>query len=180
LKDFIVAFFGWFVLMGRNGLHVGDWVEINGVGGEVVEIGMLRTILLEMGNWTDTGHPTGRRIAFMNSYAIEGHYFNFSTANQWLWDELQITLPPGGDPYGTAERIRQTVESATEKDAAEAAQDWERVTRQYGTREFSAKPAVDLRPSVNGLEVLVRYITRAPQRYDVKSRLFQEIVPLLR
>ncbi|HXB75207.1 MAG TPA: mechanosensitive ion channel domain-containing protein [Candidatus Acidoferrales bacterium] len=180
LKDFIVAFFGWFVLMGRNGLHVGDWVEINGVGGEVVEIGLMRTVLLEMGNWTSTGHPTGRRAAFMNGYAIEGHYFNFSTANQWLWDELQVTLPPGGDPYGTAERIRQTVERATEAEAVEATQDWERVTSQYGTREFSAKPAVDLRPSVNGLEVFVRYITRAPQRYVVKSRLFQEIVPLLR
>ncbi|HJW09581.1 MAG TPA: mechanosensitive ion channel domain-containing protein, partial [Holophagaceae bacterium] len=40
LKDFIVAFFGWFVLMGKNGIHVGDWVEIKGVGGEVVEIGL--------------------------------------------------------------------------------------------------------------------------------------------
>jgi len=179
LKDFIVAFFGWFVLMGRNGLHVGDWVEINGVGGEVVEIGLLKTVLLEMGNWTNTGHPTGRRVSFMNGYAIEGHYFNFSTANQWLWDELQVTLPPGGDPYATAERIRETVERATEADAGQAAQDWERATRQYGVREFSAKPAVDLRPSVNGLEVSVRYMTRAPQRYQVKSRLFQEIVPLL-
>src|SRR3984893_5109618 len=40
LKDFIVAFFGWFVLMGRNGIRLGDWVEINGVTGEVAELGM--------------------------------------------------------------------------------------------------------------------------------------------
>ena len=45
LKDFIVGFVGWFVLMGRNGIRVGDWVEINGVGGEVVEISLLRTTL---------------------------------------------------------------------------------------------------------------------------------------
>jgi hypothetical protein len=180
LKDFIVAFFGWLVLMGRNGIRLGDWVEINGVSGEVTELGMFHTVLLETGNWSDSGHPTGRRVTFTNSFAIEGHYFNFSTANQWLWDELQVTLPPVGDPYGTAEQIRQTVETATATEAVEAAQDWQRVTRQYGTREFSAKPAVDLRPSVNGLEVFVRYITRAPQRYVVKSRLFQQIVPLLR
>ena len=104
LKDFIVAFFGWFTLMGRNGLRVGDWVEINGVGGEVIEIGLLRTVLLEMGNWATTGHPTGRRVAFVNSFAIEGHYFNFSTAGQWLWDELQVTLPATGDPYQTRSR----------------------------------------------------------------------------
>jgi small-conductance mechanosensitive channel len=179
MKDFIVGFFGWFALMGKNGVRVGDWVEINGVSGEVIEIGMLKTVLLEMGNWTSTGHPTGRRVAVMNSYAIEGHYFNFSTAGQWLWDELQVTLPSTGDPYHTSQEIRQTVERETAADAAEAEQEWERVTRQYGTRTFSAKPAVDLRPSAGGLTVIVRYITRAPQRYEVRSRLFTAIVELL-
>lgn len=179
LKDFIVAFFGWFTLMGRNGLRVGDWVEINGVGGEVIEIGLLRTVLLEMGDWATTGHPTGRRVAFVNSFAIEGHYFNFSTAGQWLWDELQVTLPSSGDPYQTAQQIRQAVERVTETDASAAEQDWERVTKQYGMRPFSAKPAVDLRPGIGGLNVIVRYITRAPQRSEVKSRLFEAIVGLL-
>ena len=179
MKDFIVAFFGWFALLGKNGVRIGDWVEINGVGGEVIEIGVLKTVVLEMGNWTSTGHPTGRRVAFMNSYAIEGHYFNFSTAGQWLWDELQVTLPTSGDPYQMAEQIRQRVERETETDATEAEREWERVTRQYGTKPFSAKPAVDLRPGVNGLSVIVRYITRAPQRYEVKSRLFTSIVELM-
>ena len=154
-------------------------MEIRGVGGEVIEIGLMKTALLEMGNWTSTGHPTGRRVSFMNSFALEGHYFNFSTVGQWLWDELQVTLPATSDPYRLAQQIREIVERATETDAKEAQKDWERVTRQYGMRPFSAKPAVDLRPSVNGLEVNVRYITRAPQRYMVKSRLFEAIVELL-
>jgi small-conductance mechanosensitive channel len=179
LKDFIVAFIGWFVLMGKNGIRVGDWVEIEGVGGEVVEIGVLKTVLLEMGNWTNTGHPTGRRVTFMNKYAIENHYFNFSTAGAWLWDELQMTLPLIGDPYRMAIEIRNRVERETAEDALAAEHDWERVTHQYGTQAFSAKPAVDLRPSINGLEVIVRYITRAPQRYEVKSRLFEAIVGLV-
>jgi small-conductance mechanosensitive channel len=179
LRDFIVAFFGWFVLIGRNGVRIGDWVEIKGVGGEVIEIGLFKTVLLEMGNWSNTGHPTGRRVSFMNGYAIEGVYFNFSTAGQWLWDELQVSVPAGIDPYGTAQRIREVVEKETEADAQLAEQEWERITKQYGTRAFSAKPAVDLRPGQNGLDVQVRYITRGPQRYEVKSRLFKEIVDLL-
>ncbi len=179
LKDFIVAFFGWFVLMGRNGIRLGDWVEINGVSGEVVEIGLLRTVLLEMGDWANTGHPTGRRAGFVNSFAIEGHYFNFSTSGQWLWDEVRVAIPPGGDPYRIADEIRRTVDRVTGADSEEAAADWARATRQYGTRPFSATPAVDLRPAAGGLEVVVRYITRAPQRYDRKSQLFQEIVGVL-
>ena len=179
LKDFILSFIGWFVLIGKNGLRAGDWVEIEGVGGEVIEIGVLRTVLLEVGTWTNTGHPTGRRVAFMNKFAIENHYFNFSTAGQWLWDELQMTLPLTGDPYRMALAIRERVERETVADATAAEHDWERVTHQYGTSPFSAKPEVDLRPSINGLEVIVRYITRAPKRYEVKSKLFQAIVELV-
>lgn len=180
MKDFIVAFFGWFILLGKNGVRIGDWVEIEGVGGEVVEIGPLKTVLLEMGNWTSTSHPTGRRVAFMNKYAIEKHYFNFSTAGQWLWDELQMSLPATSDAHHMALQIRDCVEKETEQDARLAEQEWERVTKQYETRTFSAKPSVDLRPSSGGVDVIVRYITRAPQRYEVKSRLFESIINLIR
>jgi small-conductance mechanosensitive channel len=180
MKDFIVAFFGWFTLMGKNGISVGDWVEIEGVSGEVIQIGLLTTVLLELGNWTEKGHPTGRRVAFSNSFAMERHYFNFSTSGQWLWDEIQLTIPSGGDPYGTAEKIREIVERETQVDAEDATKDWQRVTQTYAAREFSAKPAVNLRPSTSGLELVVRYITRAPKRNATKSRLFHVIVDLLR
>ncbi len=113
MKDFIVAFFGWFVLMGRNGIRVGDWVEINGVGGEVVEVGLLKTVLLETGSWADAGQPTGRRVSFVNSFAIEGHFFNFTTSGQWMWDELQVLIPPGQDPYPIIEGIQKLVEKET-------------------------------------------------------------------
>ena len=99
MKDFIVGFFGWFVLMGKDGIRPGDWVEINGVGGEVLKVGLLHTVILETGNWTDAGHPTGRKVSFVNSFAIEGHYFNFSTSGQWLWDEIEVQIPESAEPY---------------------------------------------------------------------------------
>jgi len=180
LKDFIVAFFGWFALMGKNGIRIGDWVEIGGVSGEVIEIGVFKTVLLEMGNVTYVGHPTGRRVSMMNSFAIEGHYFNFSTAGQWLWDEVQATLPATVDPDQAAQEIRELVERETEADALAAEKDWERVTQRYGTRAFSAKPAVEFRTSTKGLDIVVRYITRAPQRFELRVRLLHAIVDLLR
>ena len=132
-----------------------------------------------MGNSSNAGHPTGRRVSFVNKFAIEQHYFNFSTTSQWLWDELQLTLPLGVNPYRKAQEIRQRVEDLTAADSATAEQDWQRVTHQYGTKAFSAKPAMDLKPSVNGLDVSVRYITRAPQRSEMKSKLYASMVDLL-
>lgn len=180
LKDFIVAFFGWFVLMGRNGIRVGDWVEIEGVGGEVVEIGLLRTVLLETGNWTDAGHPTGRKVAFVNSFAVEGHYFNFSTSGQWLWDELQVKVPAGENPYPVIEGVQKLVAEMTAKDANQAEQEWQRATtREHRVHNFSAAPAIEVRPAGDGVQILVRYITRAHERYDLRTRLYQAVVDLM-
>jgi small-conductance mechanosensitive channel len=179
LKDFIVAFFGWFILMGRNGVRVGDWVEINGVGGEVVEVGLLRTTLLETGNWSESGRPTGRRVAFMNSYAIEDHYFNFSTAGQWLWEELHITPPSGKDPYALRDAIRAAVEEITREDIDLATREWRRLSQLHGSLStLSAQPAVELRPT-GGLEIVIRYITRAQDRIEMRSRLNQRLLAIL-
>ncbi len=179
LKDFIVAFVGWFVLMGRNGLRVGDWVEINGVVGEVVEINLLRTVLLETGNWTDTGHPTGRKVAFVNSFAIEGHFFNFSTSGQWLWDEIQILVPSSQNPYPIIDAIQKLVVKETETNARAAEQEWQRATSRHTAQSVSAAPAINLRPTTSGVEVHVRYITRAAERYATRTRLYQELVEVL-
>jgi small-conductance mechanosensitive channel len=180
LKDFIVAFFGWFVLMGRNGLHVGDWVEINGVGGEVIEIGLLKTVLLETGNWADAGHPTGRRVSFVNSFAIEGHYFNFSTSGQWMWDELQLTIPAEQDPYAVIDGLQKLVKNDTEANAKKAEQEWKGTTTRYHVQAFSAEPAINVRPSGSGVEVRVRYITRAYERHETRKRLYEAVVAMLR
>ena len=155
MKDFIVGFFGWFVLMGRNGLRVGDWVEINGVVGEVVEINLLRTVLLETGNWADTGHPTGRKVAFVNSFAIEGHFFNFSTSGQWLWDEIQILVPSNQDPYPIIDSIQKMVAKETETAAHAAEQEWKKAAGSHRAQSVSAAPAVNLRPTTSGVEVHV-------------------------
>lgn len=180
LKDFIVGFFGWFVLMGKNGIRHGDWVEINGVSGEVVEIGLFHTVLLETGNWNDSGHPTGRRVTFVNSYAIEGHYFNFSTSGQWLWDEIQVALPVDQDPYPIVDEIQKIVKKETEANANLAEQEWERLGNTRGIRDFSAGPAISVRPANPGFEILVRYVTRANERHSQRSKLYYEVVELLR
>jgi len=179
MKDFIVAFFGWFILMGKNGIRVGDWVEINGVSGEVVEVGLLKTVLLETGNWTDSSHPTGRRVSFVNGFAIEGHFFNFTTSGQWMWDELTVLIPPGQDPYPVVDGIQKLVEQDTAANASTAEAEWEATTTKYRAKTLKALPGINVLPTAGGIEVHVRYITRAYQRHETRRRLYEAVVELM-
>jgi len=117
-------------------------------------------------------------VAFVNSYAIEGHYFNFSTSGQWLWDELQILVPSDQDPYPIIDGIQKVVATATEPNARSAQEEWKRATRDR-MHSVSAEPAINLRPTASGVEVHIRYITRAQERYATRTKLYQQIADLL-
>jgi small-conductance mechanosensitive channel len=179
LQDFILAFFGWFVLMGKNGIRVGDRVEINGVGGEVTEIGLMNTTLLETGTLADIGLPTGRRIAFINSFAIRGQYFNFSTAGQWMWDEITVSMPATADPRAIVDRIQKAVLEETQEGAGIAVQEWRRGTHSNNLSRFTTTPVVNLLPSASGFNIQVRYVTRAATRFDVRTSLYRRVFDLL-
>jgi small-conductance mechanosensitive channel len=179
LQDFILAFLGWFVLMGKNGIHVGDWVEINGVSGEVTEVGLFKTSLLETGSSEDKWSPTGRRTTFMNGFAVRGQYFNFSTSGQWMWDEIGVNVPSSDDAHVIVDQIHKIVTEETEENARLAEMEWKRGTHENGLTRFSATPIVNLRPSGSGIDTQVRYVTRASERFEVRNRLYQRIVELL-
>ena len=179
LKDFIVAFIGWFVLMGKNGIRIGDLVEVNGVTGEVVQLGMFHTVLLETGGWTESGHPTGRRVTFTNAFAIEGHYFNFSTSGRWLWDEVHVTVPSGQDPYAIATTLQKLAEEATRESAREAEEQWREARRMPHAAVPLARASVSFKPVAAGVEISLRYITRVTEREELRARLYHAAVDLL-
>jgi small-conductance mechanosensitive channel len=115
----------------------------------------------------------------MNSFAVKGQYFNFSTTGQWMWDEITLTVPPAADTYRTIELIHKAVLKETESDARQAEEEWKRVSRKQGLTQFTAATAVDMRPSGSGIDLIVRYITRASRRFETRNRMYQLVIDLL-
>lgn len=179
MKDFIMGFIGWFFLMGKDGVRPGDWVEISGVSGEVIEIGPIHTVLLETGKWADAAHPTGRKVSILNSYAIEGQYFNFSASGQWLWDEISLQVSEDSDPFRIAEAVKKIAADITAPNSREAEEAWSRVVPKFAQRNFSAEPSISLTTSGAGINILVRYIARVRDRQQIRTQIYRDIVELL-
>lgn len=180
LQDYLLAFLGWFVLIGKRGMRVGDTVEIDGIGGEVTEIGLITTTLLETGPLGDRGYPTGRHITMMNGFAIRGKYFNFSTAGQWMWDQIEVTIPDNLNRSAMLEKVLNAMHEETADDARQAEQEWSRSAREGRLSRLQATPSVNLLPSTDGGKVEVRYVTKASERAETQMRLYGRILALLR
>ncbi|MGA7522714.1 MAG: mechanosensitive ion channel domain-containing protein [Acidobacteriaceae bacterium] len=179
LQDYILAFIGWFMLVGKNGIRVGDRVEINGVCGEVIDFGLMSTTLLETTGLAQTGDPTGRTVTFLNSYAIRGQLFNFSSEGQWLWDEITVSVPASDDMNAIAKSIETAACEETEENARLAEQEWKHSARSTTLSRLSASPVVTLRPSGGSIDLQLRYVTRASDRFEVRDRLYRRVLQLL-
>ncbi len=179
LQDYILAFLGWFALMGKNGIHVGDWVEINSVSGKVVEFTLMTTTLLETGHLANPGHFTGRRITLMNGYAIRGQFFNFSSAGQWMWDEIVLSVPAAVDIHALARQIETLATDETLEGVRCAEEEWQQSARSDNPERYSAAPVVNLRPSGDGIDLQLRYVTSAADRFELRNRLYHRAIEIL-
>jgi len=97
-----------------------------------------------------------------------------------MWDEIKITLPASDNVHEVLERIQKAVVAETEKNASQAEMEWKRGAHGTSLSRFSATAVENLRPSGGGLDVLVRYVTRASERFELRNRLYQKVIEVLR
>jgi len=96
-----------------------------------------------------------------------------------MWDELQVQIPPGQDPYPIVDGIQKLVERETAANAGKAEAEWQQATSKYRVQALSARPGINVLPTSSGIEVRVRYITRAYERYEARKRMYAAVLELL-
>src|SRR6185437_2648838 len=101
------------------------------------------------------------------------------TTGQWLWDELSVMVPYGRDAHAIADAIQKEVTAATADGIAEAEQEWRSASRGQRGSSFSAQPVVAVRPASGGVEIVVRYVARASERFALRARVYQTAVQML-
>ena len=90
-----------------------------------------------------------------------------------------MVLPTGQDPYPIIDAIQKRVAEATSETAKQAEQEWQRAARSRDMSALSAAPAINVKPVIGGVEIAVRYVTRANERYRLRAKLYQAAVDLL-
>jgi len=176
LQDPIVSLVGWFLIVGRFGISVGDRVEINQVKGDVIDIGLLRISVLEVGNWVGAEQSTGRVVFFPNSFIFKSHYFNYSTGNSFIWDEIRFTVTYESD-WKKAREILEEVATRASQTFVEAAKNSQaQLERQYHISLGTLTPYVYVSIASNGVDLVLRYLTGIRKRRSTQDQICQEIL----
>ena len=180
LQNVILSIAGYFFLIGKYGVRVGDRVNIAGVTGDVVDIGLVRLQLMEI-----TGGPaplpTGRVVAFSNAVVFQASagMFKQIPGTNFLWHEITLTL----DPKSNYRQVEQRMMEAVNKVFAEYRDKMEtqrrNVERSLNSTIAAFSPESRLHLTQTSLEVVIRYPVDLASAGEIDNRVTREILDAL-
>jgi small-conductance mechanosensitive channel len=154
----------------------GDRVQLGGIKGDVMDIGVLRTTIMEIGQWVDGDQYNGRIVLIANSFVFKEPVFNYSGDFPFLWDEIKIPIQYGSN-YEKAREIFLKVGSKVAGDLSEKSREqWHLLQRTYRLEDSITEPQVSLIANDNWVEYTLRYVVNYKMRRSTKTALFLEIL----
>jgi len=179
LQNVILAIVGYFFLIGKYGIRVGDRVSIGGVGGEVVEIGLVRFYLMELETRGSESLPTGRITAFSNSIVFQasGGLFKRIPGTSFVWHEIKFTFAPESDYRVIGKRLNEVVEAVFREYQDTLERQQQQMQRSLSPMTpFELRPTVRLRFSAAGTEAVIEYPVVLRQAVDIDEKLMRELM----
>ena len=176
LQEVIASFAGWLAIMFGGFYKTGDRVQLGGIKGDVMDIGVLRTTVMETGQWVDGDLYNGRIVLIANSYVFKEPVFNYSGDFPFLWDEIKIPIQYGSN-YDLAREILEQVGKEVAGDLTDkSTEKWTGLQTKYRLEDAQTAPMVSLIANDNWVEFTLRYIVNYKKRRFTKTLLFTQIL----
>ena len=176
LQEVIASFAGWLALLFGNFYKPGDRVQLGGIKGDVIDIGILRTTLMEIGQWVDGDLYNGRIVRIANSFVFKEPVFNYSHDFPFLWDEIKIPIKYGSDYEKARAIFYKVVTEVTSDFSKEAISTWATMTYKYRVENAKTDAIVTLVANDNWIEFTIRYVVDYKRRRITKDQLFTSIL----
>jgi len=176
LQEVILSMAGWLLILVRRPFQVGDRIELGGVKGDVIDIRLFQTTLLEIGNWVEADQSTGRIVHVPNSAVFKQENFNYSRGFEFIWNELKILITFESD-WKRAEKImlKHGDEEAEEREKVVRSK-INRMTKRYMIHYGQLTPIVYINIKDSGVELTLRYLTEARKRRTTQDALCRAIL----
>jgi small-conductance mechanosensitive channel len=178
LQNVIVSIVGYFFLIGKYGIRVGDRVQVGTVTGEVVDIGLVRFHLMELSGGVTDSEPTGRIVAFSNSVVFQstGGLFKQIPGTSFVWREITLRFALDSDYREIRERLQRAMNTAL----GDFTDFLDRQRRQMEL-SISSVPTSELKPRMrthftsSATEVTIRYPVVAEKSSEIDERIMGEV-----
>ncbi len=176
LQEVIASFAGWVAISFGQFYKPGDRVLLGGIRGDVIDISILRTTIMECGDWVKADLYNGRIVRIANSFVFKEPVFNYSADFPFVWDEINIPVKYGSDRRLTREIIQRVADDVVGEYVPDARGRWQNMVHKYLIEDAKIEPTVTLVANDNWIEFTLRYVVDYKKRRGKKDELFSNIL----
>jgi small-conductance mechanosensitive channel len=176
LQEVIASIAGWVALAFGRFYSTGDRVQLGGIRGDVIDIGILRTTLMEVGQWVDGDLYNGRIVRVANSFVFKEPVFNYSADFPFLWDEIKVPIRYGCDWQMASGMLEAVLNGVCGDFARQSESAWAAARARYALENARVTPMVSLVANDNWIELTGRYVVDYRQRRLTKDAIFRRIL----
>ena len=178
LQEIIGSFAGWLTIISGHPFSVGDRIEISNIRGDVVDIGILRTTLMEIGNWLQGNQNTGRIVTVSNAFIFKEPLFNYSAHLSFVWDEITIPITYESDWRKAIQVMSETIRKHPQYQTLlpEAEKQRRQARRTLAVKITSLEPRVFVKLTDNWIELGMVYPVENDGRRAFRSDVSQQIL----
>ena len=176
LREVIVSFAGWFAILFGDFFKVGDRVLLGGIKGDVIDLGVLRTTLMEIGDWVDSDQYNGRIVRVANSSIFTSPVFNYSASFQFVWDEIYIPIRFGSDIKLARDILSSVAEEVVGDVSKQAKEAWYEMRKNFKIEDAKLEHQTFMIFNDNWIEFSLRYVVDIRARREVKDLLFTRLL----
>lgn len=180
LREPLLALAGRVAIFAGHMYNVGDRIEISKMSGDVIDVGLFYTRLMEVGNWIHADQATGRILQFSNSIIFVNPVFNYTQNFNYLWDEITLPVTYASDIGAAKQLMLSAADEYTNAFLHTAEEALERLQSSFIVPKVELKPAVFTEVTDNYVKLNLRYIVDPRKRRVAKSFLWDHILPQVR
>lgn len=182
LQNVILSLAGYFFLTGRFGIRVGDRVELGGIRGDVIDIGVVKLTLMELSGEGNDRQPTGRVVVFPNSVVFQpnANFFKQAPGTSFIWNELRLGLAPDCDYRLAEKRLMEVVDQVFAGYRDTVHDQCRAMERQLNLRLETPKPQSRLRLSRSGIEMIIRYPVDARSAVQIADEVSRRLLDTIK
>ena len=176
LQEVIVSIAGWIAISFGSFYKIGDRVQLSGTVGDVIDIGIFSTTLMEIGEWVGSDQYSGRVVRVANSFVFTEPVYNYSADFHYLWDEIRVPIMYGSDIQMARSLLQETASEIVQDFVKPAQEEWQVIYHKYRIEHESVEPTITLVANDNWLEFTLRYIVDFKMRRRTKDKLFMRFL----
>ncbi len=175
-KEVLLNIAGGIYIFSRSPFKIGDRIEIAGHKGDVIDIGLMSFLLVEIGNWAEGDQGTGRVIHVPASNIFSNSLFNYTMGFEYIWNEIPVMITLESNWKKAKKLLYEIVKNNATGFVSDASEQMKKAAQEYAIMYRNLDPTIYTTVCDSGVVLTLRFLIKPRRKREIEELMWEDIL----